>query len=113
MTKSERRTRIIARGESSGHSHIVTGDAVVRNENGEILVEVGNEGAVLKHLMEPAWLQGREQFTGEHADIDLSGLPEQVRHGDVLLEKCGERSYKYVPQVEYDPYEDVIRQVRD
>lgn len=113
MTKSERRSRIIARGESSGHSHIVTGDAVVRNENGEIIIEVGKEGAVLKHLMEPAWLAGREQFTNEHADIDLSGFPEQVRHGDVLLEKCGPKTYKYVPQIEYDPYQDVIQRLED
>lgn len=113
MTQSERKNRIIARGEGSNHSHVVTGDAVIRNENGEILIEVGKEGAVLRHLIESNWLAGQETFTGEHADIDLSGLPNQVRHGDVMLEKVKDRTYKYIPQVEYDPYEDVIRQIRD
>ena len=39
---------------------------------------------------------GKEVWTGEHADIPLKkGI------------------YKYVPQVEFDPYQDIIRQVRD
>lgn len=113
MNKQERKNRVIAQGEHSNHSHIITGDAIVRNERGEILIEVGNEGAVLKHLLESNWMSGQETWTGEHTDIDLSGLPNQVRHGDVLLEKIADRTYKYIPQVEYDPYDDAIRAVRD
>jgi hypothetical protein len=113
MNKKERQSRIIARGEASNHSHIITGDAVVRNVNGEILIEIGNEGAVLKHLLESEWLNGREQWTTEHSDIDLSEMPGMVRHGDVLLEKVADRTYKYIQQMEYDPYNEVIRQVRD
>ena len=113
MTKKELKNRIIARGEGSNHSHIITGDAIVKNENGEILIEVGNEGCVLKHLLETSWLDGREEWTGEHADIDLTELPDQVRHGDVLLDRVGKRTYKCIPQMEYDPYEDLIRQVKD
>lgn len=113
MKKEERKNRIIARGEHSNHSHVITGDAIVRNENGEILVEVGQEGAVLKHLLESAWMEGQEVWTKEHTDIDLSELPNQVRHGDVMLDKVGDRTYKYIAQVEYDPYDDVIKQVQD
>jgi hypothetical protein len=96
MNKQERLSRVIARGEVSNHSHIVTGDAVVRNENGEIIISVGSEGAVLKHLLETEWMQGREAWTGEHTDIPL---------------KQGE--YKFIQQQEYDPYQDLIRAVAD
>lgn len=113
MNKKELKNRIIARGEASNHSHIITGDAVVRNVNGEILIEVGNEGAVLKHLLESEWMKGKQVWTKEHADIDLAELPAQVRHGDVMLEKIGPRTYKHIQQMEYDPYNEVIRQVRD
>jgi len=113
MTKKELKNRIIARGESSNHSHVITGDAIIRNKNGEILIEIGAEGAILKHLLETEWLTGREVWTKEHADIDLGSLPVQIRHGDVLLDKVGERIYKYIQQMEYDPYNEIIRQVRD
>jgi hypothetical protein len=53
--------------------------------------------AAIKHLLEEAFTkEGKEVWTGEHADIKLQpGL------------------YKYVPQVEFDPYQEVIRQVQD
>lgn len=114
MNKQERKNRIIARGEGSNHSHVIVGDAEVkRNAEGEILVTIGKEGAVLKHILESSWMEGNEVFTGEHKDIDLSAMPSQVRHGDVMLELVKGRTYKYIPQVEYDPYDEVIRQVRD
>jgi hypothetical protein len=114
MNKQERKNRVIARGEGSNHSHVITGDAIVtRNNNGEILIEVGNEGAVLRHILETSWMEGAEVHTKEHGDISLTELPNQVRQGDVLLEKVGERTYKYIAQQEYDPYNDVIQQVRD
>jgi len=111
MTKQERESRIIARGESQKHAHVVVGDAIVRNDNGEILIEVGNEGAVLRHIIETSWMEGQEVHTGEHNDIDLSDLPVQVRQGDVLLERITKRTYRYIPQMEYDPYTNIIRQV--
>jgi hypothetical protein len=114
MNKQERINRVIARGEGSNHSHVIIGDAVVtRNKDGDILIEIGNEGAVLKHILESNWMEGHETFTGEHADIVLSDLPSQVRQGDVLLDRISERTYRYIPQVEFDPYEEVVRQVRD
>lgn len=97
MNKKEKLNRVIARGEISNHCHVVTGDADVKhNEAGEILIEVGKEGAVLKHLLESEWMAGKEVWTKEHTDIHLQ-----------------EGSYKYVPQIEYDPYNEVIQQVRD
>lgn len=114
MNKKERTNRVIARGEGSNHSHVIVGDAEIkRNDNGEILITIGQEGAVLRHILESSWMDGSEVHTGEHGDISLSDLPEQIRQGDVLLEKVKDRTYKYIAQVEYDPYDDVIRQVRD
>lgn len=97
MTTEERKNRIIARGEHSGHSHIAVGDCEVkRNKSGEVIIQVGEEGAFLKHLLESAWMEGNEIWTKEHSDVKLEP-----------------GTYKYIQQNEYDPYEDVIRQVRD
>lgn len=114
MKAKERTNRVIARGEGSNHAHVIVGDATVtRNEKGEILIEVGNEGAILRHILESSWMEGQEIHTGEHTDIDLEEMPAQIRQGDVLLEKVGARTYQYIAQVEYDPYNDVIQKVKD
>lgn len=87
---------IVARGEVSGHSHIAVGDVDVYEKDGEIILDVYGEAAI-KHLIEEAFTkEGREQWTGEHADINLE-----------------KGTYKFIPQVEFDPYDEVIRQVRD
>ena len=97
MNTEQRKNRIIARGEHSNHSHVVVGDATVtRNNAGEIIIEVGNEGAVLRHILETDWLAGRETWTGEHHDITLD-----------------KGTYNYVPQKEYDPFAQIIRNVLD
>jgi len=87
---------IIARGEVSGHSHIAVGDVEVMEQDGEIYLDVKGEAAI-KHLLEEVFVkEGREVWTEEHADIKLEpGV------------------YKYVPQVEFDPYEQIIKKVRD
>ena len=96
MNTQERKNRIIARGEDSNHSHIVTGEATVtRNGKGEILIDVTGE-ASLKHLMEDAWLSGQEVWTQEHTDIPLE-----------------KGTYQFIQQQEYDPYADTIRAVQD
>lgn len=87
---------IIARGEVSGHSHIAVGEVDVYEKDGEIILDVKGEAAI-KHLLEEAFVKtGKEIWTGEHTDISL---------------KPG--VYKYVPQVEFDPYDEVIRKVKD
>jgi hypothetical protein len=97
MTKKERINRIIVRGEISNHVHIIVGDAVVnRNDKGEILIEVGNEGAVLRHLLETEWMQGKEVWTKEHTDISIE-----------------KGSYRYIPQIEWHPYSDLTKPVKD
>ena len=96
MKKQERINRIIARGEISDHAHVIVGEANVTQENGEIMVEVYGKAAI-KHILESQWVNdGVEVWTKEHGDIDVA--PGR---------------YKYVPQIEYDPYENEIRKVVD
>jgi len=98
MTKEERKQRIIARGEHSNHSHVVTGDAeVLKNSKGEIIVEVGSEGAVLKHILESNYIEtGEEVWSKEHKDIPLE-----------------KGSYKFIQQQEFNPYDKTVQAVKD
>ena len=96
MKKQDRVNRIIARGEISDHAHVVVGDANVKQSNGAIEVEVLGKASI-RHILESRWVdEGVEVWTQEHEDIALSP-----------------GKYKYVPQIEFDPYEDKIRKVRD
>jgi hypothetical protein len=99
LGREQRLDRVIIRGEVSDHSHIVVGDATItRNDNGEIEISVGNEGATLRHLLESLFVEsGQEVWTKEHADIELTP----------------NHTYSHVQQKEYDPYADTIREVRD
>jgi hypothetical protein len=93
----DRKNRIIARGETSNHSHIITGECEIEEINGEVIIKAGKNCAI-KHLIELVFVEtGVEQWTREHTDIKLSE---------------GE-SYKYVQQVEYNPYEKAIQKVLD
>ena len=97
MNKQERQNRIIARGEHSNHSHVITGNATIeRNENGEILVTANDNSCVLKHLLETEWIEGNEVWTKEHKDIPL---------------KKG--TYKFIQQQEYNPFDKIIQKVKD
>lgn len=90
------KNNIIARGEVSGHSHIAVGEVDVYEKDGEIIIDVYGEAAI-KHLLESAFVAtGEEKWTGEHEDINLE-----------------KGTYKYVPQIEFDPYEEQIRRVAD
>jgi hypothetical protein len=94
MNKAEREKRILARGEFSDHCHVVTGD-VKFDSQGRIIVG-DDSNAVLKHLIESDWMDGKETWTQEHKDIPLkSGV------------------YGYVQQVVYDPLTERIQQARD
>lgn len=95
LSKEELRSRVVARGEHSNFCHVITGEATVRNENGEILIDVTGKASI-RHLLEQAWLQGNEVHTGEHADIPLAP-----------------GTYKYIPQLEFHPYSETIERVKD
>lgn len=114
LTKEERLSRIIARGEFSGHSHIITGDVeVIQKDEKTFIIINDDQNAVLKHLFENDWMVGVEKWTGEHNDISLAGMPQQVRHGDVLLEKISDTSYQFIQQNQFSPYDKLIVQNRD
>ena len=97
MDIEERRLRVIARGEHSNHSHVIVGEATVEERDGATYITVKNDGdASIKHILESEWLKGNEVWTKEHTDIEIQ-----------------KGTYKYIQQVEYDPYDDKIREVRD
>lgn len=112
MNQEVRKNRIIARGEFSDHCHVITGNATVERTDEGVFVNVEDSTAVLKHLLESKWVQGIESWTNEHADCAIEGK-DLIRQGDVMLKKVGESRYKYIQQIEYDPFEDIIREVRD
>ena len=93
MKQMERIRRIIAHGEHSNHCHVITGDAHFCY--GRIIVGE-DANAVLKHLLETEWLQGREVWTGEHKDIKLAP-----------------GTYEYIPQVVFDPLSKRIEKALD
>ncbi len=89
---------IIARGEHSDHSHIVTSESqveVFEDNDGTLYVNAKGE-LCLKHLMESSYVRGTEVWTGEHTEI-----------------KFPAGTYKFMPQYEYHPYDDEIRRVMD
>lgn len=98
MKKAERKNRIIARGEVSNHCHVIVGDHVeIRREANGIFIDVPESGATLKHLLEKEYVEtGQEIWTKEHKDIPLE-----------------KGTYEYVQQIEYDPYNDIIKKVED
>ncbi len=114
MNLQERKNRILARGEHTDHSHIIVGAATVTRKKTYTEIKVNPEDgeAYIKHLLESKWLEGAEINTDDHGDIllDCTGT---VRHGDVLLKYEGDGNYTYVHQVEHDPIEGIIREVRD
>lgn len=114
MNLQERKNRIIARGEHSNHSHIVTGEGVevLQSKERTVIKIPENVNAHIKHLLETSWISGEEKWTGEHQDLKLDNKGD-VRHGDVYLKKIGEREYEYIQQVEFDPFEKIIRKVVD
>lgn len=131
MKKRERKNRIIARGEHSDHCHVILGDVTI---DGKIVVnnspdydeyvvhlneflkchkisspsfhsnyEIFKNSVVhlnvskIVHIRESHWISGGEQvWTKEHLDIPID-----------------EGEYKYIPQIEFDPFDEVIRRLLD
>ena len=94
MNTQERQKRILARGEHSNHCHVVTGN-IEFDAQGRIIVSE-DSNAVLKHLLETDWLEGKETWSGEHTDIKL--MPG---------------TYEYVPQEVFDPLSKRIEAAKD
>lgn len=114
----ELKDRIIARGETSDHCHVVIGNCTIERNGDETYINTEDSLCVLKHLLESKFLQGDESWTGEHEDIviDDSQILKSgglLRHGDVLLRRESANRYKYIPQLEFDPFESIIRKVVD
>ena len=91
---------IIARGEHSNHSHILTAETddlieVFTSNDGTIYVNAKGE-INLEHLLETEYYAGKNVWTGEHAAHTLPA-----------------GQYKFLPQYEYHPYDDEIRRVMD
>ena len=77
MNLQERKKRILALGESHNHAHVITGD-IEFDTLGRIIVSE-DSNAVLKHLLEKDWLEGKEVWSGEHKDIVLEpGIYEPI-----------------------------------
>jgi len=94
LDAKEVKNKIVARGEHSNHSHIITGNALVLEKDGIFFIDATD--ASVEHLLESAWLSGVKEWTKEHDPIKLNpGL------------------YEMVPQRQYNPYEKVIERVRD
>ena len=94
--------RIIARGEWSDHSHVITGDAdIYEDENGKMYVSVGKKGAKLQHTLEsqlPKNLSSNNDLrVADHKIIELE--PNTVFEVNI--------------QNEYNPYSKLFEQVRD
>jgi hypothetical protein len=120
-TKKERMNRIVARGETSGHSHIITGDAELIRDKENVIVKIKGNCA-LKHLLETPFVkEGREEWTKEHFDASaIDELIKQakdgevfIRHGDVFVERIDDNTAKIIIQQEYNPYLKAIQKVQD
>ena len=97
MKKEERKNRILARGEQSNHSHVITGECEIVRTKESVIVKAGKNCAI-KHLLEKEYIEeGVEVWTKEHSDIPLSN---------------GE-AYECVQQIEFNPYEKAIQKVQD
>lgn len=96
------KNRVVARGEWSDHSHVITGDAeIYEDKNGKMYVSVGKKGAKLQHTLEsrlPKNLTSNNDLqVADHKIIELE--PNTV--------------FKVSIQNEYNPYSKVFEQVRD
>lgn len=73
---------------------MITGD-VKFDKQGRI--KVGDDSnAVLRHLLEKEWMDGKEVWTGEHKDIKLAS-----------------GTYQFVPQMVFDPLSKRIEAAKD
>jgi len=98
LSYKQKKIRIVARGEHSGHCHVVVGDVEIEEKKDRIIITVGEDSnASLKHLLEKPWMEKQEEvWTKEHKEIPFE--PGQ---------------YTFIIQEEHDPYKGVSRRVTD
>lgn len=78
MKKQERLMRVVARGEYSGHAHVIVGGEIT--EDGYVISSEIKK-AVIKHIKEEDWLKGgRQVWTGEHHDLVLKPGRYKIVH---------------------------------
>lgn len=94
-SKAKVKTKDVAFGEHSNHGHFITGEADVLTADEQTYVDVAGN-AKLEHLLINSFNQGSKVWTQEHKAIDLPA-----------------GKYRVIQQVEYNPYEKAIEQVRD
>lgn len=102
VEKNSKDSRIIARGEWSDHSHVVTGDAKIFESEGKLYIGVGENGAKLQHTFESKldFMTLSEERDMEVADHEIIELPPN---------SCFEVNI----QNEYNPYSKLFEQVKD
>jgi len=75
---------MLALGEVTGHSHVIEGDVRVWDVAGQTYVQVGEKGAQIRHE--------------QHSPTGVEVVPGW---------------YKQQPEVDFDPWEEMTRLVRD
>lgn len=101
--KQEKESRIVARGEWSDHSHVITGDAeIYQDDKGKMYVSVGKKGAKLQHTLE-----SKLNFSTLSKEQDL----EVADHG--IIELAPNTVFEVSIQNEYNPYSKLFEQVQD
>lgn len=97
--ETERKMRILARGEVSNHAHILCGEniEILEKDNEKIITINEDSNCVLKHLLEKEYVEtGQEIWTKEHKDIPIQ-----------------KGTYKFIQQTEYNPLNAMIQKVCD
>ncbi len=97
MTQEERLKRVWARGESSGHAHVLVGDC---EQGTDGFWTVGPSGAIMYHCMEAPWVE-----RGEIVECKSIDSTDGHHKCDVL--KPGDR-IRFSPQLEWSPFDDMI-----
>lgn len=92
MTLEERKKRVLTKG-SGNHAHVLIGNVEFKQDT--FIVEKDND-CKLVHIDYNSWINSGKIIQAEHKEISLA-----------------KGEYQYIPQIEYDPYAKVIREVID
>ncbi len=92
----------LAYGEISGHVHILTGDVEMFENKGKRFAKIGNKKARLQHILEG-------NLKSASCMTEVKELPV-ADHKSILLPPG---IYEFGIQKEYNPFENVFKQVVD